>query len=403
MTALRRLALAALAVALLAAVAWAFWPKPVSVDIATVRRGVLEVVVEEEGRTRVRDIYTVSAPISGRALRAPLHVGDAVVANQTVVALLQPPPPSLLDMRTRQELDSAAAAAEAAVGLADAELVRAAAALEFARSDYNRIAVLARSGTASVQALDRARMQVQTGEATLASARAALEVRRRELKSARARLIEPGLGPVEEGTPTTCCIELRAPASGEVLRLIQESERVVAQGSPLVEIGDPRALEIVVDLLSTDAVRVEPGATVRLDGWGGETLEGRVRRVESAGFSKVSALGIEEQRVRVLVDLASPAERWTRLGHDFRVIARIAVWRAEDVVQVPLGALFRQGDDWAAYTVEEGRARLRRLQIGARNQRFAQVVGGLKAGDEIVLHPNDQVKEGVRVAPRTTR
>jgi HlyD family secretion protein len=397
---LRRLFLAALGLGLALAVAWALWPKPVGVDLAVVGHGPLEVVVEEEGRARVRDIYTVSSPISGRALRAPVHVGDAVVANQTVVALLQSTPPSLLDARARQELEAARDAAQATLGLAEAELARAAASLDFARSDFNRISVLARSGIASVQALDRARMQVQTGEAALTSAKAALEVRKRELRSAEARLIEPQTA-LGEGGPGGCCIELRSPASGQVLKLVQESERVVIPGTPLVEIGDPRALEVAVDLLSTDAVRVEVGAPVRIDGWGGETLQGRVRQVESAGFTKVSALGIEEQRVRVLVDLEEPAERWSRLGHDYRVIARITVWRSEDVLAVPLGALFRQGDDWAAFVLEGDRARLRELRIGARNNRVAQVLGGLAAGDQVVLHPSDAVRDGVRVTVRT--
>jgi HlyD family secretion protein len=396
---LRRSMLLVLGLGLVIAVAWVFWPKPVPVDIAVIEHGSLEVTVEEEGRTRVRDIYTVSAPISGRALRAPLHVGDQVVANHTVVALLQPTMPSLLDVRTRKELEAARDAAQAAVGLAEAEVMRASASLDFARSDFNRIAVLARSGTASVQALERARMQVQTGEATLTSAIAALEVRKRELKSAEARLIEP-VNVSGEGAPGACCIELRAPASGEILKLEQESERVVTPGTPLVEIGDPRALEVVVDLLSTDAVRVETGSPVRIEGWGGGSLEGRVRRVESAGFTKTSALGIEEQRVRAIVDLIDAPERWNRLGHDYRVIARIQVSRFDDVPIVPLGALFRRGEDWAVYVIEEGRARLRRLRIGQRNNRYSQVVDGLAPGDQVVVHPSDDVKENVKVVAR---
>ncbi len=242
-------------------------------------------------------------------------------------------------------------------------------------------------------------MQVQTGEATLTSAKAALEVRRREFKSAQARLIEPGME-TGEFAQAACCIEIKAPANGEVLRLVQESERVVVPGAPLVDIGDPRALEVVVDLLSTDAVRVEPGSRGRVDGWGGGVLEGRVRRVESAGFTKTSALGIEEQRVRAIVDLVDPAERWSRLGHDYRVIARIQVWRSDDVPTVPLGALFRRGEDWAAYVVSDGRARLALVGIGARNNRAAEVVRGLAPGDRVILHPSDAVREGGRVEPR---
>jgi HlyD family secretion protein len=395
----RRLLLIALGLALTGAAVWTLWPKPVLVDVASVTRGLLEVTVDEEGRTRVRDIYVVSSPITGRVLRAPVHVGDAVVENQTVVALLQRLDPSLLDLRARRELEAGVEAARAATRLAEAEVRRAEASLEFARSDFARVSTLARSGTVSSQALDRARMQVDTSEAALASARAALEVRLRELGSASARLIEPGSG-ADEAAPSTCCVEVKSPAAGEVLKLVQESERVVLNGTPLVEVGDPRALEIVVELLSTDAVRVEAGAPVHIDGWGGDPLHGRVQRVESAGFTKVSALGVEEQRVRVIVDFTDPPNRWQRLGHDYRVVARITVWRADDVMIVPLGALFRQGGDWAVYVLERGRAALRRVSIGQRNNRFAQILEGLNEGETVVLHPGEAVAEHVRLAIR---
>jgi HlyD family secretion protein len=242
------------------------------------------------------------------------------------------------------------------------------------------------------------RLDVATGETAVSSALATLEVRRRELESAKAQLIQPGEGGARGGE---CCIEVRAPVSGRVLKIIAESEQVVAAGSPLVEIGDPSDLEIAVDLLSRDAVRVEPGATARIESWGGEgSLAAKVRRVEPTGYTKVSALGIEEQRVRVVLDLVDRPEAWRRLGHTFRVVARIIVWRGEGVVQVPIGALFRSGESWAVFVIADGRARLRALEIGERNQRYARVAAGLGEGEAVILHPGEAVRDGVRVEPR---
>jgi HlyD family secretion protein len=257
---------------------------------------------------------------------------------------------------------------------------------------------LARRETISQRALDQARFEVATAESGLASAEATLEVRRRELASAEAGLIQPGSPMIESAT---CCINVMAPIDGQVLRVLVESEQVVQPGTPLIEIGNPGDLEVVVDLLSRDAVRVEPGAEARIGGWGGgEEFAARVLRVEPSAFTKVSALGIEEQRVRTILEFTGNSEAQRRLGHNFRVVARIAVWQADDVLTVPLGALFRDAESWAVFVVENGAAMLRRVAIGERTMRKAQILAGLEVGEHVILHPSDRIADTTFVAPR---
>jgi HlyD family secretion protein len=370
----------------------------------------MHVTVDDEGKTRVRHIYTVSAPIAGKVLRIShpddkhgmsLHVGDQVKADETVVAIMQPTIPGFIDVRSREELSAAVAAADAAIGLAEAEIKRIEAALAFSRDDLQRARTLSRSGTISAKALEKAQLDVTTNEAALASAKAQLGVRRSERASIAARLIDPAS--ISARTSPNCCIELRAPVTGRVLRIVQDSEAVVPAGAPLIEIGDPLDLEVIADLLSTDAVRVTPGGAVRIDGWGGEAIKGKVVRVDPAGFLKVSALGIEEQRVRTTIDFAEPPEAWVRLGHDYRVIVHVLVWSADNVLTVPVGALFRNGNEWAVYAVRDGRARTTGVKIGHRNAQAAEVLSGLAAGDRVVLHPSDRVRDGAAVAQRETR
>jgi len=380
---------------------WFAWPRPLPVDLATVVQGPMEVTVEDEGKTRVRHVYTVSAPITGRVLRTPRHVGDPVVADGTVVAVMQATAPGFLDVRSREELQAALGAADAAVGFAEHEVQRIEAALEFAQGELERALALARRDVIATKALDKARVDVETNGHALASAKAQLAVRRGERASIAARLIDPST----DSAPTDVAwsIQLRAPVSGRILEIHQESEAVVLAGTPLIDIGDPHELEVVVDLLSTDAVQVEVGAWVRIDGWGGSSIEGRVSRVDPAGFTKVSALGIEEQRVHTIIDLAEPPEAWSRLGHDFRVIVHISLWRAEDALTVPVAALFRGAGDWAVFAVRDGRARTTIVEIGRRNNRTAEVLGGLSAGDRLVLHPSDRITDGIAVTERMIR
>jgi HlyD family secretion protein len=370
----------------------------------------MEVTVDDEAKTNIRHVYTVSAPIPGKVLRIShpfgsqgfsIHVGDQVIANDTVVAVMQPASPSFIDVRSREELQAAVAAAEAAVTLADAELRRIAAALEFSQGELRRAEALARTDAISAKALDKAKFDVATNEAALASAKAQLDVRRSERTSIAARLIEPST--VTGQSSPACCVQIKAPVTGRVLKIIQDSEAVVAVGAPLVDIGDPLDLEIIADLLSTDAVQIKAGAPVRIDGWGGTPIRGRVMRVNPAGFLKVSALGIEEQRVRTTIDLVDPSENWSRLGHDYRVIVHVTIWNAESVLTVPVGALFRQGEDWAVFAVKEGRARTTIVRIGHRNNRTAEALSGLSEGEKVVLHPSDRVKDGGAIEQRDTR
>jgi HlyD family secretion protein len=378
--------------------AYVLTPKPVPVDIALIDRGAILVTVDEEGKTRIRDIYTVSAPITGRLLRLPVKVGDPVSAQTSPVASILPVSPSFLDQRTRSELNAGVEAADASVGLAEAELARTEAEERFAKSNMDRADRLAKSATISQSAFEKAVLNYDTAKAAVRQAEANLDLRRHEIESAKARLIEPDAIP--DNDQPSCCIILYAPASGSVLKLVQESEMVVQAGSPILQIGDTGNLEIVVDLLSTDAVRVSQDAAARIESWGGPPLSARVSRIDPAGFTKVSALGIEEQRVTVVLQLTDRKEDWTSLGHDFRVFVRITEWVEENALRVPLSALFRAGSDWAVFSIEDGYARQTIVKIGHRNSRHAEILDGLEEGDRIILYPSDRIADGVATTGR---
>jgi HlyD family secretion protein len=391
----------------LAGLAWFAWPQPIPVDLATVSKGPMEVTVDDDGKTEVRHVYTVSAPIAGKVLRishphseegVSRHVGDQVSANETIVAVMQPTAPGFIDFRTREEGEAAVSAADAAVKYAESEVRRLEAAVTFYRAEYERKQALARTQSVSAEALDKAQFDIDSNEASLTSSKAQVAIWQGVRAGLAARLINPSsaTAPTDPG----CCIELRAPVSGRVLKVIQESEAVVPAGAALIEIGDPLDLDIVADLLSTDAVRIKPGSPVRIDGWGGPPLRGRVVRVDPAGFLKVSALGIEEQRVRVTIDLVDPPEAWSRLGHDYRVTVHVTVWNSDNAMTVPVGALFRQGEDWAVFLVKDGRARATVVELAHRNNQLAEVLSGLAAGERVVLHPGDRIADGTRVSER---
>jgi HlyD family secretion protein len=388
-----------LALALALVLGWLFRPAAVPVDIVAVERGPLAVSVSDEGETRVRDMYVVSAPVPGRMRRVELEVGDPVIADQTLVARIEPSDPAFLDVRSAAEARAGADAAAAARTHAEAQVRRVQAELDFARAEYERIRALAQSHTVSENELDSALRRARTAEAALAEAQAERKVRESEYQVARARLLTPSAA---RGRVADCdCVSVYSPVSGRVLRIVNESEGVVAPGMPLVEVGNPGLLEVIVDLLSADAVRVQSGQRVVVEAWGGDQpLDGVVKRVEPFGFTKVSALGIEEQRVNVVIDITSPRERWERLGHGYRVEPRIVLWEASDMLRVPLSALFRQGDQWAVFVERAGRAELRQVEIGQDNGLQAEVRAGLEAGERVVLHPADRVSPGVRLAER---
>jgi len=395
----KRVILATLVAAALGAMlTLAFWPESIPVDLATVDRGPLSVTVNEEGKTQVRDVYVLSAPVSGRLMRVERHAGDAVFAGESVLATLVPSPPAFLDLRTQAELDAAAKAAEAARDLAVAEVAGAEAALGFAEAEYARAAALDAGGNIAKSTLDRALLEARTKRAALAQARATLNMRGFELETARARQMPP---PAEaRGGDGGCCVELRAPINGRILRVLRESEGDVLAGTPLFELGDPADLEVLVELLSEDALLVNEGAPVAIDAGAGFVFAGRVRRIEPHGHTKVSALGIEEQRVNALIEITGPRPNAERLGHGFRVQTRIETWRAADVTRVPLGALFRVRDSWAVFVAAAGRARLRPISLGPRNAVHAVVEEGLRPGEPVILHPSDRIGDGVRIVAR---
>lgn len=375
--------------------AWSFWPRPVPVETAAVTRGPMAVEVSDNGRTRVREIYRLSAPVAGRLLRVEVHAGDSVVGGKTRVAELQPVPPSFLDVRTRAQAAAAVAAAQAAQTLAAAEVRRQRAQLEFATADYHRSLALARINGISRADLERAKLGRETAAASLASAEAALSVKQSDLAAARALLIDPGDAGNRAGRDS---IPLVAPVSGCVLRVASESETALPAGAPILEVGDPRKIEVVAELVSEDAVKVRAGDAGTITDWGGPApLAARVRRVEPSGFTKISALGVEEQRVNVLLDPAGPASPWSALADGFRVVVHITIWEGPDVVRVPVSALFRQGNGWATFVVRGPRAVRTGIAVGHANDEVAEILAGLRPGDRVIVHPSDRVHDGVRV------
>lgn len=389
-----RIFAAAVVVAIVAAAAWALWPKPIVVETATIERRDLIVAVEEEGTSQIREIFSVSAPVTGRLKRLAIHPGDVVVANQTVVASIEPAAPSLLDDRSRRIAEATAQAAEAGVALATAQLEQAETQREFAHSELDRTTMLADKGLVSAQVLERATVGASTADRAVDAANAGLTMRRQELESARTALIG---GEVPTATSPQCCIEVRAPTSGTVLRIQSESEQVILQGTPLMDIGDPTDLEVEVEVLSSDAVHIRAGASATIESWGGPSLRAEVERVDPTAITRVSALGIEEQRTRVLLRLLDGPESRQGLGHGFRVIAQIVLWQGKNLLAVPMAALFRSGADWAVFVVESGKAVTRRVELGERNADYAEVTQGLNAGSVVIVHPADTVTDGVAV------
>lgn len=389
---MRRLVLAGVVLAAVALAVWALMPRPVEVDLAEVAPRTITVTVQEEGQARIREVFVVSATIPGQLQRIDLHAGDSVTADQTVVAVIGPAAPALLDARARAVAEATAAAAQAAVDLARAQLMQAEAALDFRTAEANRAKALFERLAVSQSFRDAAVLEERTALAALESATANLAVRERELESARA-VLQAAAG----STDLACCAELVAPVSGRVLRVLTEDAQVVAAGTPILEIGNPADLEIVVELLSRDAVRVRPGSAARITGWGGAALAARVERVEPSAVTRVSALGIEEQRVEVILSLQGDPASWEALGHGFRAVVEITLWQGEGVLSVPVGALFRDGSDWAVYVLRDGRAELQVIRLGERDASHAEVLEGLAPGDRVILHPSDQVADGTRV------
>jgi HlyD family secretion protein len=413
---LRRGILAGVAVAAAYALWAAFRPQAILVDTAPAVRGDLTVTVDDDGRTRVRERYVVSAPIAGRLLRTVLEPGDGVRGGETIVAEFAPVPPVLLDARSRAEAQARLQRAEAAV---DENRARAAEAREranFLAAELKRQRDLAAAEISGPAALEQAESAERAAREAQRAAELAVQVARYELDVARAALIEPTdasdptpprQASADGDRPPPVLLHLRSPIDGRVLRVFEESARALAAGAPILEVGNPTALEVVADYLTQDAVRVRPGMRAWIEGWGGEdaggtprTLQGVVRLVEPSGYTKVSALGVEEQRVDVIVDPAGAAAEWEELGDGYRVELRIVVDEAKEVLLVPAGALLRRGDGWAAFVVEAGIARLRAVTVGRRTGLSAEVIAGLAAGEVVITYPSDLVADGTSVRGR---
>lgn len=395
---LRRVVIVSSVLAAAGIIAWMVMPGPVPVETAAVTKGRFVATVDDDGKTRVRQRYVVAAPLAGRLGRIRFKAGDQVKADD-VVATITPAPAPLLDPRSRREVEEQLGAAEANVERAKEVVARAQAQSAQASADLARTMALAASGAATAQARERAELAMRIAERDLRAAEYADHAAEHELSQLRAMLARYGSN-TDTDAPADSW-NVTAPVGGLVLKVTQESETTVQPGAALLELGDPRDLEVVIDVLSTDAVEIRPGAEVTIDRWGGAgRLSGRVRRVEPAAFTKISTLGVEEQRVNVLIDIVSPAEQWQRLGDAYQLDAQIVVFTQEDATIVPTGALFKRGDDWSVFALKDGRAELRTVRLIRRSGRFAAVADGVASGDVVIIYPSDRVAAGVKVAPR---
>jgi HlyD family secretion protein len=380
---------------LLSLIGWGLWPKPVIVETGVIARSPLTVRVSEEGKTRIRNRYVVAAPVAGKMRRVPLKAGDPVEANQTLLTVIEPVVAPLLDPRARVQAEAVVAMHEAARKQAAESLEALRAALRMAEADRDRMRSVRKDGTISDSDRDKMETNASIKAAETRAAEFSLQVIDYELAQARALLARPDVATANN------LIEVKSPVSGRVLNVYQESETVVAPGTRILEIGDPTDIEIEAEILSRDAVTIRPGDSVEIEQWGGEDpLKGRVRRIEPAAFTKISALGVEEQRVYVLSDLVDPPEAAKALGDRYRVEVRVAVWHSDDVRVVPSGALFREGNQWKTFVYQNGRARLTGIEAGRSDGRFTEVVSGLEPGDKVLLHPPDTVRDGTAVRMR---
>ena len=380
---------AALALALLT---WAALREPVQmVSVATVARGALEQSFLEEGKTRLKQRYVVTAPLAGQVRRITLQPGDTVRAGQ-MLAQIEPVSASLLDARARSQAQAEVAGSEAALQAARQRISAAESASAVAQKDLQRLGTLAASGMVTASVLDQTRAQADSAAAALGTARADVQMAQQRLTGARALLGDEGRGGHGK------LVSVTAPADGVVVKRTVESATAVPVGQVLLEIGNPQALEIEVEVLSSDAVRLKPGTRARVLRWGGEgVLEASVTRVEPGGYTKISALGVEEQRTRIILDFATPPEKWSALGDAYRVEVEFILRQEQDVLQVAGNALFRHADGWAVYRVEDETARRTPVQLGLRSALASQVLGGLQAGQKVIIQPDDRIREGTRV------
>jgi HlyD family secretion protein len=382
-----------ISVMILLMLAWGFWAQPVLVEVNPVIRAPLTVTIEEEGRTRVIDRYVIAAPVDGVTCRVDLDVGDSVEQGQMLLGI-SPLTPQVLDARSRSQAMAKVEAAKFALQAAEEYAGAAETAAQLASSELKRLHPLMEKGVISRDTYDKAIAADSTAAANQRSARFNVDVARYELEAARS-VLESGSGDTQQPVER---VPVHSPITGKILKLAHECEGPVRTGEALMEVGDPLALEIEVDVLSADAVKIKPGMKVQFERWGGEQpLEGKVRTVEPVGFTKISALGVEEQRVLVISDFTSPAEQWSRLGDGYRVEARFILWHGDEILQVPASSLFRYDDGWAVFLVKKGRANRQIVEVGQRNGLIAEVLDGLNEGDIVINHPGDDIEDGSRV------
>ena len=402
MSMMRKLGMGLVGTGLLAALVWALWPQPIPVDLAPVTRGAMQGVILAQGVTRVRDPYAITAPITGSATRSPVEVGDRVIAGKTIVGVIQPADPTLMDARTRAQAEAAVAEAQAAVALAESNLRQAQSGLEHSELQLDRSSALAERGIIPRRMLEDIEAEHLSAQQELAASRSQLDLAHATLIRAQAQLMRPQAPFDPDAEPGECCVRILAPQNGIVLSVSDQSARLVQAGSDLLTIGNLDEIEIELDLLSTDAVRVPPGARAIVERWGGEgLLEARLRRIDPAAFTRVSALGIEEQRVRLRLDLLTPPQDRIGLGEGFRVHVRLIVWEADALLQVPQAALFRHGDGWAVFVNDTGVARLQPLRIGRQAVGKAEVLDNMEEGVLVVLYPGNTLADGSAITPRT--
>lgn len=387
--------LIALFIALL--LGWGFWPQPIMVEAKPATRAPLTITVEEEGRTRVIDRFIIAAPVDGVTCRVQLNVGDAVEQGQQLLSIT-PLASQVLDPRSRAQARAKVEAAESALRAAEEQARAADAAEQLASNELARLTPLVEQGVISKEAFDKAQTNTRTTSANKRSADFSVEVASYELEAARSVLEYR----TDSDLDNSERVAVRSPITGRILKVDHECAGPVRTGEPLLEVGDPSALEIEVDVLSADAVKIKSGMEVLFDRWGGEgLLKGRVRTVEPVGFTKVSALGVEEQRVLIISDFISDASQWQRLGDGYRVEARFLLWHQDDVLQVPASSLFRYRDGWAMFVVENGYAKRRVVKLGRRNGLVAQIIDGVSEGEVVINHPSDEVDDGKRVTIRS--
>jgi len=390
-------AIAVTTVVIITLLAWGFWPQPVMVEAVAAMRAPLAVSIEEEGRTRVIDRYIVSAPVDGVACRVQLEVGDPVKQGQVLLGIT-PLESQVLDPRSRAQAKARVSAAEAALRAAREEAQAATATQEYAATELERLRPLMEKGLVAREAFNRAETEAKTSAAAKRSADFNVDVAGYDLEAARTTLQYSAA--TASGIPAER-VPVRAPIDGRILKVQHECEGAVRTGEPLLEVGDPTALEIEVDVLSADAVKIKPGMKVLFDRWGGEQpLQGRVRNIEPVGFTKISALGVEEQRVLVISDFTSPGEQWQRLGDGYRVEAQFILWQEDDVLQVPASSLFRYNQGWAVFVIDGNRASRREIKVGQRNGLNAQILAGVETGEMVINHPSDAVEDGRSIKQR---